>query len=79
MAIYLLVIFYKGHLGSKILLFEDKDILLASKIKTITTPNEKVFFFGTVNQTIHIYVDSKLANHNLQEIYSDIIYSLYFG
>lgn len=47
-----LIIFYKGHLGSKVFFFDQQTKLVVSKIKQYTKPEEKIFVFGAVP---HIY------------------------
>lgn len=47
-----LFIFYKGHLSSKVLLFDSKVQIIADKIRTYTNPNDKIFIFGAVP---HLY------------------------
>lgn len=55
-AVYLLVavwwlnIFYKGHLGEKVLLFDAQTEKIAAKVKNYTRPSEKIFVFGAVPQ-----------------------------
>lgn len=44
------MVFYKGHLGNTILLFDENTKNLVSKVKLYTKPNEKIFVFGAVPQ-----------------------------
>lgn len=47
-----LSIFYKGHLGIKVLFFDSQTYQIASKIRQYTKPGEKIFIFGAVP---HLY------------------------
>ncbi len=51
-AFWWLGIFYKGHLGNRVLFFDADTKALASKIKSYTHPQEKIFIFGSVP---HLY------------------------
>lgn len=44
--VWWLVIFYKGHLGDRVISFDSRTKILASKIKDYTRPGEKIFVFG---------------------------------
>ena len=54
--IWWLVIFYKGHLGDKILFFDKNTYELAAKVKQYTKPGERIFVFGPVP---HLYQMTK--------------------
>lgn len=45
-AIWWLVIFYKGHLGERVISFDSQTKNLAVKIRDYTDPGEKIFIFG---------------------------------
>ena len=47
-----LVIFYKGHLGDRIISFDFNTKSMAAKIKSLTYPGEKIFVFGAAP---HLY------------------------
>lgn len=51
-AVFWLVIFYKGHLGSKVFFFDDQTSRISGKIKQYTSPKEEIFLFGPVP---HLY------------------------
>lgn len=46
------IIFYKGHLGDRVISFDPHTLRLAEKIKSYTTPKEKIFIFG---EALHLY------------------------
>ncbi|OGE72232.1 hypothetical protein A3H40_02530 [Candidatus Daviesbacteria bacterium RIFCSPLOWO2_02_FULL_38_15] len=50
--IWWLVIFYKGHLGDRVISFDPDTKNLAEKIKGYTRPSEKIFVYGA---TPHLY------------------------
>ncbi|MDP3758806.1 MAG: hypothetical protein Q8Q86_03730, partial [Candidatus Daviesbacteria bacterium] len=45
-AVWWLVIFYKGHLGERVIAFDSQTKNLAAKIRNYTNPGEKIFVFG---------------------------------
>lgn len=47
-----LFIFYKGHLSSKVFFFDQDTLTIASKIRSYTKPQDKIFLFGVVP---HLY------------------------
>lgn len=51
-----LVIFYKGHWGDRIISFDPQTRVIASKVKQLTQPGEKIFIFGAAP---HLYQMSK--------------------
>lgn len=51
-----LIIFYKGHLGNRIISFDPDTINLAAKIRNYTNDKEKIFIFGGAP---HLYQMSK--------------------
>jgi len=51
-ATWWLSIFYRGHIGSKVLFFDQDTKTLALRIKSYTKPKEKIFIFGSVP---HLY------------------------
>ncbi|MBI2196516.1 hypothetical protein HYU45_02770 [Candidatus Daviesbacteria bacterium] len=44
--VWWLVIFYKGHLGDRVISFDSQTKDLAAKIRDYTNPGEKIFVFG---------------------------------
>ena len=51
-AAYLLSVFYKGHVGSKILFFDEATLSIASKVRELTSPGEKIFVYAA---PAHLY------------------------
>lgn len=51
-AIFFLSVFYQGHLGQKILFFDNETYMIAEKIKELSDPGERIFVFGAVP---HLY------------------------
>jgi hypothetical protein len=51
-AVYLLGVFYKGHLGSRTLFFDEGTLKIAEKVSSLTIEGEKVFVYGA---PAHIY------------------------
>lgn len=51
-AAWWLNIFYKGHLGTKVLLFDEQTKNIVTKIRSYTRTGEKIFVFGAVP---HLY------------------------
>ena len=51
-AVWWLIIFYKGHLNNKVFFFDDTTKTIALKIQLYTKPGEKIFIFGSVP---HLY------------------------
>lgn len=47
-----LIIFYKGHLGNRVISFDPSILNIAAKIKTYTHPGEKIFVYG---EAPHLY------------------------
>ncbi len=50
--IYWLNIFFRGHLSSKVLFFDQPTFEISQKIKSLTKPKEEIFIFGPVP---HLY------------------------
>lgn len=48
--VWWLVIFYKGHLGDRVIAFDPNTQELALKIRNYTSPGEKIFIFGAEPQ-----------------------------
>lgn len=46
LAVWWLIIFYKGHIGDKVFFFETETKQIAGKIKQYTNPADKIFVFG---------------------------------
>ncbi|MBI2600119.1 hypothetical protein HYW43_04360 [Candidatus Daviesbacteria bacterium] len=44
--VWWMIIFYKGHLGDRVIAFDADTKLLAAKIRQYTKPQEKIFVFG---------------------------------
>lgn len=55
-AIWWLVIFYRGHLGDRVIAFDDNTKLLAEKIRQYTEEKDKIFVYGGQP---HLYQMSK--------------------
>lgn len=51
-AIFFLSVFYQGHLGQKVLFFDNETYTIAEKIKELSDPGERIFVFGAVP---HLY------------------------
>lgn len=51
-AVWWIVIFYKGHLGDRVVSFDSETRTLAAKIKAYTEPGEKIFVYGAAP---HLY------------------------
>lgn len=45
-AFWWLITFYKGHLGDRVIAFDQDTYKIAEKIKTLVSPGEKIFVFG---------------------------------
>ena len=54
--IWWLIIFYKGHLGDRIISFDSATYKLADKIRDYTAPGEKIFVYGAAP---HLYQMTK--------------------
>lgn len=50
--IYWMIIFYKGHIGDRVIAFESDTLSIVDKIKSYTKPQEKIFVFGAAP---HLY------------------------
>lgn len=55
-SVYLLVGFYRGHLGNRILFFDEGTLKIAEKVSSLTVEGERVFVYGA---PAHIYQLSK--------------------
>lgn len=44
--VWWLIIFYKGHLGNRVISFDSATYVLADKIRKFTNPGEKIFIYG---------------------------------
>ncbi len=49
-AIWWMIIFYKGHLGDRVISFDTETLQLAAKVESYTNPQDKIFVFGGAPQ-----------------------------
>lgn len=54
--VWWLIIFYRGHIGDRIISFDSNTLKLGAKIRSYTKPKEKIFVFGAEP---HLYQMSK--------------------
>lgn len=52
MALMWLIVFYRGHISSKVMFFDEGTMAVSSKIREFTKPREEIFIFGPVP---HLY------------------------